>query len=217
MRGKTEAAAEEDRWIRLCRVLLVRLFTHSVKQRLAAYTRKWRAAAVLKGLAESRPKRLVKPRLMLSGSISPISTGKKTPPPAITSPTKKKCVLKKASNCTGFASATFQRPASLSPIPDPSTPSSAPVPRLNFTPKPKDVGTRLFKQALEIEVRRANMRKSLEPQYPFTPRLAQNTERWLGQKSAKAAWEEGEVAVVSSATAVGVFGFKPKSKASLAV
>lgn len=220
MRGKAEAAAEEDRCTRLCRVLLVRLFTQSVKQRLVAYTRQWHAAAVFKRLADSRAKRLikpVKPRLMLSGSTSPISVGKKTPPPAFTSPTKKKCVLKKAANCSGLASASSQRPASFSPIPDPSTPSSAPVPPLNFTPKPKDVGTRLFQQALEIEVRRANMRKSLEPQYPFTPRLAQNTERWLGQKSAKSAWEEGEVAVVSSATAVGVFGFKPKSKASLAV
>lgn len=228
MRGKAEPSAlvaEDDHWNRLCRVLLVRLFTRCVKQRLVGYTRQWHTAVVMKRLADNRPKRLtkpVKPKFLISGSVSPISAGKKTPPPMISSPTKANWAVKKAGekqkgNSGPFSSAVLQRPSSLSPIHDPSTPLSAPAPPLNITPKPKDVGTRLFQQALEIQVRRANMRKSLEPQYPFTPRLAQNTERWLVQKPIKSAWEDGEVAVVSSATAVGVFGLKPPSKTSLAV
>lgn len=74
-----------------------------------------------------------------------------------------------------------------------------------------DVGTRLFNQAQEIESKRAEMRKSMEPDYSFTPRLAQNTQKWLSQKSAKSTPMKTrvgseEVAVVSSSTLLGPIG-----------
>lgn len=74
-----------------------------------------------------------------------------------------------------------------------------------------DVGTRLFNQAQEIESKRAEMRKSMEPDYSFTPRLAQSTQKWLSQKSAKSTPMKTrvgseEVAVVSSSTLLGPIG-----------
>lgn len=71
-----------------------------------------------------------------------------------------------------------------------------------------DIGTRLYNQAQEIETKRAEMRKSMEPDYSFTPRLAQNTQKWLSQKTAKLTPMKTrvrceEVAVVSSSTVIG--------------
>lgn len=74
-----------------------------------------------------------------------------------------------------------------------------------------DVGTRLFNQAQEIESKRAEMRRSMEPDYSFTPRLAQNTQKWLSQKSAKSTPMKvrvgsEEVAVVSSSNLLRPIG-----------
>lgn len=65
-----------------------------------------------------------------------------------------------------------------------------------------DVCTRLYNQAQEIEKKKEKMRKSFEPEYPFTPQIAENTEKWLSSKSKenRPSLIQAEVAVVSSAS-----------------
>jgi hypothetical protein len=65
-----------------------------------------------------------------------------------------------------------------------------------------DVGTRLYNQAQEIEKKKELMRKSFEPEYPFTPQIAENTDKWLNGKSKenRPSLTQAEVAVVSSAS-----------------
>ena len=69
-------------------------------------------------------------------------------------------------------------------------------------------GHRLYQHAQEIERRREMMRKSMEPEYSFTPQITQSTEKWLlhkvskGGKGVEGSRPQDEVAVVSSAAAL---------------
>lgn len=65
------------------------------------------------------------------------------------------------------------------------------------------IGQRLYQQAQEMEKRREVMRKSMEPEYSFTPQIAQSTEKWLLHKGMKGGKpQQDEVAVVSSSAAL---------------
>lgn len=65
-----------------------------------------------------------------------------------------------------------------------------------------DACTRLYNQAQEIEKKKEQMRKSFEHDYPFSPQIAENTEKWLNSKSKenRPSLSSAEVAVVSSAS-----------------
>lgn len=63
---------------------------------------------------------------------------------------------------------------------------------------PRDVSLRLYNKAQEIENHKDEMRKSLMPEYTFTPKLASGTKKWLNSKSKKEFRNnDEEVAVVS--------------------
>ena len=191
MHGRPVCVPEEPYSSDMVKRLSLRLLCKLVQRRLGECTRQWQIVTILRRF--ETPKRIanpaIKPRLPLfSGSCSPISVGKKVP----LSPTKSRAVVKKSH--TSVKPPEFQRTNSTSPI--------------TVTPKRNDVGIRLFNQAMEQQARRASLQKSQEPQYPFSPRLAQFTEKWLEMKLDKELGRKEEVAVVSSAAAVGVFGLR---------
>lgn len=72
-------------------------------------------------------------------------------------------------------------------------------------PRNTDVGTRLYNKAQEIEKKKEIMRKSFEPDYSFTPQIAESTDRWLNVKTIREnrpSLAPEEIAVVSSAAAL---------------
>ena len=165
-----------------------------------------------------------------AGSISPVFSGKKSSvstsalKPAVKL-FKKTVTVKKDDKKPGKAielkgsfgvTDSFKRTISVPPgrgedSTPPLTPTEAPgTPTTPSRKSPEkrgeDIGTRLFNQAIELETKRAEKRKSMEPDYPFTPRLAQQTPKWLRQRSAKPPLtmrstreNPEEVAIVSSA------------------
>jgi hypothetical protein len=65
------------------------------------------------------------------------------------------------------------------------------------------IGQRLYQQAQVMERRREDLRKSMEPEYSFTPQIAQSTEKWLMHKGTKGGkMQQDEVAVVSCSAAL---------------
>ena len=72
----------------------------------------------------------------------------------------------------------------------------------------QDFGTRLHKNAKEIEKRKEEYRKSIEPEYSFTPKLSTGTEKWLISRSKKELrGKNEEVAVVSGSSLLKFTGF----------
>lgn len=62
---------------------------------------------------------------------------------------------------------------------------------------PKDVSLRLYNKAQEIQNHKDEIRKSLIPDYTFTPKLSNGTKKWLNSKSKKEIKSSEEVAIVS--------------------
>lgn len=62
---------------------------------------------------------------------------------------------------------------------------------------PKDVSLRLYNKAQEIKNHKDEIRKSLIPDYTFTPKLSNGTKKWLNSKSKKEIKSNEEIAVVS--------------------
>jgi hypothetical protein len=63
---------------------------------------------------------------------------------------------------------------------------------------PRDVSQRLYNYAQEIENHKNEIRKSLLPDYSFTPKLSSGTKKWLNSKSKKdIRIPDEEIAVVS--------------------
>lgn len=76
---------------------------------------------------------------------------------------------------------------------------------------PISPGHRLFQKAQEIELRKSETRKSLIPEYPFTPRISSSTQKWLDSKIRKEFKEKAEeVAIVSGSKAFEFDLFKDK-------
>lgn len=74
-------------------------------------------------------------------------------------------------------------------------------------------GERLHRKAKEIEKRKEETRKSLEPEYSFTPKLSSGTEKWLVSKSKKdLKLKNEEVAVVSGNCILQYTNFTPNVK-----
>lgn len=77
-----------------------------------------------------------------------------------------------------------------------SSPRSTPNSRIDSSPI--NASNRLYNHAQEIENHKNQIRKSLIPEYSFTPKLSSGTQKWLNSKSKKEIkTEEKEIAVVS--------------------
>ena len=76
-----------------------------------------------------------------------------------------------------------------------------------------DFGARLHRNAKEIEKRKEEVRKSLEPEYSFTPKLSSGTEKWLISRSRKELkLKNDEIAVVSGNSILQYTNFTPNVK-----
>ncbi|OMJ88778.1 hypothetical protein SteCoe_9244 [Stentor coeruleus] len=87
---------------------------------------------------------------------------------------------------------------------------------------PIDFGSRLHQKAQEIEQKKENIRKSLEPEYSFTPKISKNTPKWLNSRLKKGKdvkkekdVKNEEVAVVSGNCVLGVSSYTPNLKGLL--
>jgi len=69
--------------------------------------------------------------------------------------------------------------------------------------KTTDPGTRLYNQAKTLQEKRQKMKMLYEKHYPFSPRIQNNTNKWLNQRHQRKAFSAyDQVAVVSSSAAV---------------
>lgn len=81
---------------------------------------------------------------------------------------------------------------------------------------PLDFGSRLHQKAQEIEQKKETIRKSLEPEYSFTPKISKNTPKWLSSRVKKEKdVKNEEVAVVSGNCVLGVSSYTPNLKGLL--
>ena len=103
--------------------------------------------------------------------------------------------------------------SSCSPVKQASrmSPSSAKGIRVEYSPR--NTSLRLFNQAQEIENHKNEIRKSLIPEYSFTPKLSSGTQKWLNSKSKKDLKNyQEEVAVVSGSKVLNFTNFAPSFK-----
>lgn len=78
---------------------------------------------------------------------------------------------------------------------------------------PVDFGERLFKKAEELEKKKERIRKSLETEYSFTPKISMGTPRWLQNKGKGEIFKKNEeVAVVSGNSVLQFTSFTPNLK-----
>lgn len=78
---------------------------------------------------------------------------------------------------------------------------------------PQNVSLRLYNKAQEIANHKDEIRKSLIPEYSFTPKLSSGTQKWLNSKSKKVIKnQEEEVAVVSGSKVLSFTKFAANVK-----
>jgi hypothetical protein len=78
-----------------------------------------------------------------------------------------------------------------------------------------DFGERLHRKAIEIEKKKENIRKSLEVEYSFTPKIGGGTPKWISSKGKQQKIANEEVAVVSGSSVLQFTSYSPNVKATL--
>ena len=77
---------------------------------------------------------------------------------------------------------------------------------------PVDIGERLYKKAEELEQKKEKIRKSLEVDYSFTPKISNGTPKWLSTKVRPENKKNEEIAIVSGNNILQFTSYTPNLK-----
>jgi hypothetical protein len=78
---------------------------------------------------------------------------------------------------------------------------------------PVDIGERLFKKAEELELKKEKIRKSLEVDYSFTPKISLGTPKWLQSRTRTEIQKKNEeIAIVSGNNILQFTSYTPNLK-----